>query len=539
MTTLLLPFATALALALAFVPVCGWLGRRHGCVAHPASDRWHGRTVPLLGGVAIFAAVAIGLLVLPGTPGPSVLVGCAALLFVLGLVDDIRNLNATTKLIVQFAVAGVFVFLDAGAQWTGWPVVDAVLTMLWVVGITNAFNLIDNMDGLCAGVTLIAGAAWLGILLGTAAPDAAAFADAWYLALLLGAVAGFLVYNRSPASIFMGDAGSLFLGASIAGLLLGPGAGSGPTPSLAVAAPLLVLLVPLLDTALVTCTRVLNDRPVVDGGRDHTSHRLVASGLSEPQTLAVLWTLGAVSGGVGWVVATQDAGWSIPMASASVIATALLGTYLAHVDPSDMLGDRGARSWTAPSPGGGSPAGSGRGAEVVLDFCLIAGVYHAAYRLRFAGSAFEVNYEYLLRSLPIVVVCQLVALWAAGAYRTSWRRFGLAEAAGLARAAAGGTIAAQFLILYLYRFAGYSRLIFIYDGVLLLLALVATRVSFRLADEYLRVRRPAGRRLIAHGAGRRRGMRTPACRNAVRAAVAARKPRCVAPRKCGTRSTAT
>ena len=319
MITLLVPFATALALALAFVPVCRWLGRRHGCVAHPAFDRWHGRTVPLLGGVAIFAAVIVGLLILPGAPVPSVLVVCATLLFVLGLVDDLRNLDATTKLIVQFAVAGTFVFLDAGAHWTGWPVVDAVLTMLWVVGITNAFNLIDNMDGLCAGVTLIAGLAWLGIL-GTAEPVAAAFPDAWYLALVLGAVTGFLAFNRRPASIFMGDAGSLFLGASIAGLTLGPGAASGQTLSLAVAAPLLVLIVPLLDTALVTFTRLLNARPVVDGGRDHTSHRLVASGLSERQALAVLWTLGAVSGGIGWVVATQDAAWRIPMASACVIA---------------------------------------------------------------------------------------------------------------------------------------------------------------------------------------------------------------------------
>ena len=241
---LLAPFATALVLSLVLAPVCRWLGLRHDCVAHPVDDRWHIRTVPLLGGVAIFAAVVLGLLILPGAPAPPALVGCAAVLFVLGLIDDVKDLSAATKLVVQFGVAAGFVFLGAGAHWTGWPTVDVVLTMLWIVGITNAFNLIDNMDGLCAGVTLIAGAAWLCILL-AAGPGAAASADAWYLALLLGGVTGFFVYNRRPASIFMGDAGSLFLGASIAGLTLGPAAGAfGGTPALQVAVLLLVLAVP-------------------------------------------------------------------------------------------------------------------------------------------------------------------------------------------------------------------------------------------------------------------------------------------------------
>ena len=490
---LLLPFVAALALALVFVPACRWLGRRHGCVACPASDRWHGRTVPLLGGVAIFAAVAVGLLTLPGAPGPSVVFGGAALLFLLGLIDDLRHLNATTKLVVQFAVAGGLLFLDAGAHWTGWPVADAALTMLWVVGITNAFNLIDNMDGLCAGVTLIAGTAWLGILL-AAEPSAAHAADAWYLALLLGAVAGFLVYNRRPASIFMGDAGSLFLGASVAGLTLGPGAASGPAPSLAVAAPLLVALVPLLDTALVTVTRTLNARPVVAGGRDHTSHRLVASGLSEPQTLAVLWSLAAVSGGVAWLVATQDADWPLPVASACVIAAALLGIRLAHVDPPDVFGGRG-----EPSPVmlPAARPGAGHGAEVVLDFCLIVVVYQATYHLRFDAAAFPANQAYLLRSLPIVAVCQLAALWVAGAYGTSWRRFDFAGTAPLVQGVAGGAIAAQFVLLYLDRFVGYSRLVFVYDALLLLATLAAARSAVRFAAEHWRGRLPAATERIA------------------------------------------
>ncbi len=500
MTTLLAPFATTLVLSLVLAPVCRWLGRRHGCVAHPADDRWHRRAVPLLGGVAMFAAVALGLLIL-GVPVPPTLAGCAAVLFVLGLVDDLRDLRAATKLVVQFAVAAAFVFVEGGAGWTGWPAVDTALTMLWIVGITNAFNLIDNMDGLCPGVTLIAGAAWLAIL--PAAPGGAASADAGYLALLLGAVAGFFVYNRRPASVFMGDAGSLFLGASIAGLTLGPLAGAaGQTPALPVTVPLLVLLVPLLDTALVTCTRLLDARPVVDGGRDHTSHRLVAAGLSEPQAIGVLWGLAAAAGATAWAMAALDASWPVPLAAACVIGTVVLATYLSHVGVSDGFGEaagRGLRAVPARS-GVAAYAGAGRGAEVLLDFGLIVAAYYLAYRLRFAGAGFDVNFSYFLRSLPIVVGCQLVALWAAGAYRPPSRRFGIADAVRFGRAAAGGTIAAQLVILYLYRFAGYSRVVFVYDGVLLLLALVATRVSFRLLGEHLERRGRHGGRIVLYGA---------------------------------------
>ena len=503
MTTLFTPFVTALVLSLVLAPLCGWLGRRHGCVAHPASDRWHRRTVPLLGGVAMFAAVMLGLLVLPASPFPAVLVGCAAVLFVLGLVDDLRDLSAATKLVAQFAVAAAFVFFEGGAGWTGWPAVDTVLAMLWIVGVTNAFNLIDNMDGLCAGVTLIAGVAWLGIL--SAAPGSAASADAWYLALLLGGVAGFLVYNRRPASIFMGDAGSLFLGSSVAVLTLGPAAGAfGQALSLQVALPLLVVLVPLLDTALVTCTRLLDARPVVDGGRDHTSHRLVAIGLSEGQAVAALWALAAAAGGAAWTLATVDGTWPVLLAAACALGTVVLGTCLSHVDVSAAFGDDGRRG-LRPVPASSSPAGyagAGRGAGVLLDFGLVAAAYYVAYRLRFERAAFDVNFGYFLQSLPIVVACQLVALWVAGAYRTQSWRFGVADAATLAKAAAGGTIAAQLVILYLYRFAGYSRIVFIYDGVLLLLALVATRVSFRLVDEHLRRRqRQGGERIVFYGAG--------------------------------------
>ncbi|MCY4122111.1 MAG: hypothetical protein OXG72_14455 [Acidobacteria bacterium] len=509
LVNVLAPFATALALSLALVPACRRLGLRYGYVAYPTDDRWHRRPVPLLGGVAIFAAVALGLLILPGGLDRPVLAGCAALMFGLGLIDDGRALNATTKLVVQFVVAAGLVFLGEGLHWTGSATADAVLTVLWVVGITNAVNLIDNIDGLCAGVTLVAGAAWLAILL-TGDPAAAGSGEVSYLALLLGAVAGFLVYNRAPASIFMGDAGTFFLGASLAGLTLGAGGDAAPgqpAPFAVVAAPLLVLLVPLLDTALVTGTRLLDARSVVHGGRDHVSHRLVAIGLSERRAVAVLWALATLAGAAGWAVSTLDASWSILLAATALIGAVVLGAYLAHVDVAgrSAAGDAPPLWSPAAAPDGERYAGVGRSAAVLLDFFLISVAYYAAYLLRFEGAVVAGDFSRFLQSLPIVMACQLVALWVAGAYRGTWWRFGLLDAAPLVKAAVGGTVAAQMVILYLYRFTFYSRTVFIIDGLLLLLALLATRVSFRFLGVLVERNRRDGGCLALYGVAERDG----------------------------------
>ena len=160
------------------------------------------------------------------------------------------SLKPTTKLIAEIALASMFVFFGERLHWTDVPAADMLLTMIWLVGLTNAFNLLDNMDGLCAGTVIIAGAALLVGLAGR--PDVVP--ETRYLAIVLGATSGFLLYNAYPASIFMGDAGSLFLGLTLAALTLTAG---GPRHDRSrilsiVVAPVLVLLIPIFDATLVT-----------------------------------------------------------------------------------------------------------------------------------------------------------------------------------------------------------------------------------------------------------------------------------------------
>jgi len=187
-----------------------------------------------------------------------------------GLVDDIRPLRPQVKLVAQIVLAGLLVERDFVLRLTGVPLLDVVLTLIWVVGVTNAFNLLDNMDGLAAGMAVIAGVFRFALFLLEGDLAAATMSAAF-----VGAVLGFLVRNAPPAKIFMGDAGSLFLGFFLSGLSLVVDAAyysRGMTAVLAV--PVLLVLIPIFDTTFVTVTRLLRGQPVSQGGRDHTVERI-------------------------------------------------------------------------------------------------------------------------------------------------------------------------------------------------------------------------------------------------------------------------
>src|SRR5687768_3414757 len=157
----LIPFLTAFAVSLALVPIARAAARKFGLVAQPKADRWHKRPTALLGGVAIVITVLICVPLFDDVRKQAVLLGCGFLIFIVGLIDDIVGLRPSTKMVAQISVASVFVFFQYRLTWTGSPPLDSLLTVLWVVGITNAFNLLDNMDGLCAGIALVAGAAFV------------------------------------------------------------------------------------------------------------------------------------------------------------------------------------------------------------------------------------------------------------------------------------------------------------------------------------------------------------------------------------------
>jgi UDP-GlcNAc:undecaprenyl-phosphate GlcNAc-1-phosphate transferase len=484
--------------SLTLVYACREMARRYGYTAKPNPDRWHRRPTALLGGVGIAISV-LGLhAVLAGPRALPVLIVGAALMFIVGLVDDLITLKPYTKLVAEIAIASLFVFFGYRLSWTESLTLDTVLTLLWIVGLTNAFNLLDNMDGLCAGISLIAG----GALLATLLVNTGATAEATYLALLLGATAGFLVYNMHPASIFMGDSGSLFIGLNLAVLSLGAGQGSGSSSDVLsiVAAPLLVLLVPIFDTTLVTISRIVSGRSAAQGGRDHSSHRLVAIGLSERRAVAVLWILATLGGLLALSIQRFESDLSSIAAAVFLLAMIIFAVYLAHVRVYNDIDETLVRAGRI-TPFVVSFMYKRRVGEVLLDVCLVAIAYYAAYRLRFEGAEFSTFFPSFLASLPVVVGVQMVVLFIVVAYRGVWRYFGLMDGVVFGKAVLLGTLTSVSFVVYLYRFEHYSRGVFIIYAALLMLLLGGSRASFRLISEFAQRRRQGGERLVIYGAG--------------------------------------
>src|SRR5205807_4054283 len=209
----LFPPAVSFALALLLTPMVRALARRWGFVAKPKTDRWHKNPTAMMGGVAIWLAVTgTYLFLVPHSPQRWVVVGAASFLFLVGLIDDWLHVKPYQKLIGQVIGAAVVVNYGLILPWTRSLPVNMLITIFWLVGITNAINLLDNMDGLATGIAAIASCfLTFNFLNGNQMTEAA------MMAVFAAALLGFLIYNSNPASIFMGDSGSMFIGLFLAG----------------------------------------------------------------------------------------------------------------------------------------------------------------------------------------------------------------------------------------------------------------------------------------------------------------------------------
>ena len=290
----------SMALSMVFTPVALRIALNHDILDHPGPAKAHTKAVPYLGGAAIalsFAvAVVVAALVRPPSSGLGQLAAIMALSLVLaaaGLADDLRGLPVWLRLLLEVGAGAAIWAMGISTHIAGFTSpVDALVTIVFVVIVTNAFNLLDNMDGLSAGVAAITS---LGIF-GIAAYHGEFLVAALAIALA-GCAAGFLRHNFHPASIYMGDAGSLFLGFLIAVLSLK--LRDNPATRVDMAALAALLWVALLDTALVVVTRLLNRTSPFKGGQDHTSHRLVKLGLPIKGAVGVIYAVTAILAGVG------------------------------------------------------------------------------------------------------------------------------------------------------------------------------------------------------------------------------------------------
>lgn len=481
------------ALTVMLVPLVSRAARGLGLVARPSDDRWHQRPVPNIGGAAMLVPILLvsSVAALPLTVGPLLLT--VTLMFVLGVVDDVRPVRPSTKLALQTAIAAVYLTLEPPVGLTGFPVLDLVLGFVWIVGITNAVNLLDNIDGLAAGVAAIAGV-FLIVALQLGGSDATGPLGA-ATAAMVGAAAGFLVFNFNPAVIFMGDGGSHLLGAFLACATLAGATASGASLVPVAAIPILLLLIPIFDTAFVTLARGLSGRSAFLGGRDHTSHRLVALGIGERRAVLVLYALSAAGGVTAVLLLTVPATVAWTGVAVHVGTMIAIGMYLGHIEVARQ--EPG-----LPPPLPTEITARYRAYEVLLDVVLLSGAYYLAYLARFREPDFSRLLPAFVGTFPVVVGVQIVVLWLSGKYRRTWGHVGPTEIFSLFRSAALGVAASIIAVLYLTRFEGYSRLVFVFDGLLAPVLLVGARVMIGRLDDYLRLRRTRGALALIYGSGR-------------------------------------
>jgi len=291
MAIYMLIFVVALLSAIVGTPVVRRLAVRMGAMDQPSARKVHTSPMPRLGGVAIYGAFILALLLLGDRNYVPQVVGIfagATMISFLGIWDDRWGLRPIVKLAGQ--VLATVVLIASGVQVQSMhflpvdvPLVNEIVTVIWVVGITNALNLLDNMDGLSSGVAAVAAGFFLLL-----AAFSGQYLVASLAAALLGACLGFLYYNFNPATIFMGDSGSLFIGFVLAAV--GIKLRFDNPASVTWMVPVLVLGLPIFDTTLVLVSRLRRGvNPFTTAGKDHTSHRLVAMGFTRREAVLILY----------------------------------------------------------------------------------------------------------------------------------------------------------------------------------------------------------------------------------------------------------
>lgn len=494
-----LAVAAAAILALVLTPLVRLLARRIGMVAKPKTDRWHKKPTAMLGGVAIWLSVVISYFAfVPRTPYGLVIIGASTFLFLVGLVDDFLHTKPYQKLIGQVMGSAFVIYYGLSLPWTSYSALNVAITIFWLIGVTNALNLLDNMDGLATGIAVIASG-----FLALSFLSTGHLTEALTMMTFAGALLGFLVYNSNPASIFMGDSGSMFIGfflASAALVNVSGGRSRSLLPVLAV--PILVLFIPIFDTTFVTILRKVSGRAASHGGRDHTSHRLVALGMSERHAVWMLYGFAALSGVLALLVQQVKLDVSLAAIAGFTVLLTLIGVYLAGVKVYDETEEMLALRDNSPYAFLVDLSYKRRIFEVLLDVILILLSYWCAYAVKFGALSGSAAWRLFLRTLPVLVFVKMAAFLVMGVYRGIWRYTSLDDLIVFAKAVVLSSVLSVLAVLFAFRFEGFSRTIFIIDGLLMFMFLAGSRMAFRLFRQVL----PApgagdGRRVLIYGAG--------------------------------------
>jgi UDP-GlcNAc:undecaprenyl-phosphate GlcNAc-1-phosphate transferase len=326
----LIVFAASLLLSLILIPIIRKIMLKLGVLNIPGEDRWNKNPIALMGGIGIFISFAVaGLLRLEFNRELIIVLLGGLVIFILGILDDRVGTHFKTKFAVQLLVAVGVVSFGVSCKILPYQWANIFITIFWIVGLTNALNFLDNMDGVSSGIAIVASLFILGLTLLKGQTNNVALLSS----ALAGSCLGFLRYNFNPASIFMGDCGSLLLGYMLAVLaIIGGWQHSSPLAG-AFLSPILTMGVAIFDTTLVTILRLKHGRMPWQGGKDHSSHRLVSilNG-SERGAVLILYGLGIAAGALGLIVSRLDSWIAILITMVFFLGLVVFGIRLARVE---------------------------------------------------------------------------------------------------------------------------------------------------------------------------------------------------------------
>ena len=473
-------------------------------VAVPTGERWHARATPTFGGVGIVCGLLAGILlaITVGAVDASwQLIGIVAgsvLLFAAGLLDDLRHLSPLAKLAAQFGAAGIAVASGLRVELVANELVATVVALVWLVGITNAFNLLDNMDGLAATLATVA-CVYFAIDAVTVHPNDLVLVISLSLGFACGGFLPFNLRSGGNALVFMGDSGSQVLGFLLAALGLAASWTTAGTTVATVLLPLLVLAIPILDTTLVTIRRLAERRPISQGGKDHTSHRLVYFGLSERKAVGLLAIIAVALGATSVAYNVLD---DPRVTAVGVLLTFVLlvqfGGFLSDLDERTRRGqesDTSLRHALTFEPR--------RLVEVLVDFLLVCTSFLLSYLAVIGGYGSALQRSIFLGSLPVILGMRYVSFVAFRIYRRVWRYASARDALVIAVAVGASEVLAFFVIVATRPLGDFPARIFVVDAVVCTALVTASRLTLRLLPELSRARRRgARRRIVVVGAGR-------------------------------------
>ena len=514
----------ALIWALLFTPVVRSFARRFGALDLPGGRKVHDKPIPRLGGFSIFVTFNLILIVVsqieffffPSNFLVTIkfvwLVIASAIILGLGAVDDFRRIPPSVKFFFQIiaglivALAGVkvqvitlpFATIDLGI----WSI---PVTMLWVVAITNAINLLDGLDGLAAGTSFIVCLAMFGISLLNQNIGIALCS-----AILAGSILGFLKYNFHPASIFLGDSGAYFLGFMLSVLpLLG---GLKGTATFAILVPILALGLPIIDTGLSMVRRLLRSLHIMEideekneikfffldgfsmfrADRNHIHHRLLEMGLTQRKAVILLYAISLILGGLAFSsVYFKNINYAFFLTTigiASYIGVKKLGYSEIQILRNGAL-----------LPLFDAPVVNIRILRFFVDMAFIALSYYLAFLLRFEGRFEPSIKEYYLATIPLVLTIKMGIFYLSGLYKGAWRYTSVSDVVKMVKAVALGCFASALVLWAIPGYGVISLSVLVIDFNILFFLVTGARSSFRILEHFHISNNHHGRKVLIFG----------------------------------------